>query len=143
MERVNIRIDTRIHLIGFVLLAVLCAPVAAQDKPAPASATAPAAASAPVVTPAPAAAAKPPVPQVAEAKADAPKQKRVTKRRTGSDCTKLDDPWGNVCAIKKNAEVACRDLPTGKKAARKSKKDAPTTTENKRMQCIDGYMRNV
>lgn len=143
MERMNICIDTRIQLIGFVLLAALCTPVAAQDKVAPASATAPAAASAPVVPPAPAAAAKPPAPQLAEAKADAPKKKRGTKRKTGNACNQLDDPWDNICAIKKNAEVACRDLPTGKKAARKSKKDAPAATENKRMQCIDGYMRNV
>ncbi len=78
-------------------------------------------------------------------KADAPKQKRVAmKRKPKNTCTKLDDPWDNVCDIQKKAQMACNDLPTGKKVARKPKKgEPPITTDNRRQQCVDNYMRNV
>ena len=139
------------------------APAAAPPAPAAAAAPAPAPAAAPVgpaakpvsavsaaPTPAaaaattPAGAAKPAAALVTEAKADAPPKKRVVKRKPKTACTKLDDPWDNVCAIQKHAEVACRDLPTGKRAAKNAKKGtAPVAMENKRAQCVNGYMRNV
>ena len=139
------------------------APAAAPPAPAAAAAPAPAPAAAPVgpvakpvsavsaapaPTPAaaatPAGAAKPATALVTEAKADAPPKKRVVKRKPKTACTKLDDPWDNVCAIQKNAEVACRDLPTGKRVAKNAKKGtAPVAMENKRAQCVNGYMRNV
>ena len=160
------RIHTRIHLSAVALLLALSGSAFAQDKaapaakpaaaapaPAPAAAPpAPAAAAAPAPAPAPtpaaatttAAAAKPAAALVTEAKSDAPPKKRVVKRKPKTACTKLDDPWDNVCAIQKNAEVACRDLPTGKRVAKNAKKGtAPVAMENKRAQCVNGYMRNV
>ena len=133
------------------------APAAAAAPPAPAPAAAPvgpaakpvsAVSAAPAPTPAAAAttaaAAKPAAALVTEAKSDAPPKKRVVKRKPKTACTKLDDPWDNVCAIQKNAEVACRDLPTGKRVAKNAKKGtAPVAMENKRAQCVNGYMRNV
>ena len=131
------------------------APAAAAPAPAPAAApVGPAAKPVSAVSAAPAptptaaatapAAAKPAAALVTEAKADAPPKKRVVKRKPKTACTKLDDPWDNVCAIQKNAEVACRDLPTGKRAAKNAKKGtAPVAMENKRAQCVNGYMRNV
>ena len=162
---------TPLHALGFGLLLAMAAPAYSQDKAAPkaAPAAAPAAAppaapaavvpAAPAVAPAPAkpaaaaavsapAVAKPAavadVPLVAD-KADAPKKKRVAmKRKPKNTCTKLDDPWDNVCDIQKKAQLACNDLPTGKKAAKKPKKgQVPMTTENRRQQCVDNYMRNV
>lgn len=78
-------------------------------------------------------------------KSTAPAKKRMTKRNPKTACTKLDDPWDNVCQIRKHAELACKDLPDGKKTARASKKgkSAPVTSENRRKQCVDNYMRNV
>ena len=149
------RIHTRIHWSAVALLLALSGSAFAQDKaapaakpaaaapaPAPAAAPpAPAAAAAPASAPA---AAKPAAALVTEAKADAPPKKRVVKRKPKTACTKLDDPWDNVCAIQKNAEVACRDLPTGKRVAKNAKKGtAPVAMENKRAQCVNGYMRNV
>ncbi len=69
----------------------------------------------------------------------------MVKRKPKAGCTKLDDPWDNVCQIAKNAELACKDLPDGKRVAKASKKGkaAPATTENRRKQCVDNYMRNV
>ena len=149
------RIHTRIHLTAVALLLALSGSAFAQDKaapaakpaaaapaPAPAAAPpAPAAAAAPASAPA---AAKPAAALVTEAKADAPPKKRVVKRKPKTACTKLDDPWDNVCTIQKHAEVACRDLPTGKRVAKNAKKGtAPVAMENKRAQCVNGYMRNV
>ena len=84
-------------------------------------------------------------------KADAPKQKRVAmKRKPKNTCTKLDDPWDNICNVHKNAQVACKDLPTGvkkvtwvKNAKGKKVRKLVGPTENKRKTCIDSYMRNV
>ena len=154
------RIHTRIHLSAVALLLALSGSAFAQDKAAPAAkpaaaapapapvAAPPAPAAAPAPTPAaattPAGAAKPAAALVTEAKADAPPKKRVVKRKPKTACTKLDDPWDNVCTIQKNAEVACRDLPTGKRVAKNAKKGtAPVAMENKRAQCVNGYMRNV
>lgn len=165
---------TRMHTLGMALLLAVSASALAQDKAAPAApaakpAIAPAATAAPAqkpvvapVAPAaassvvagPAAGAKPaaaPTPAMNTAvaptadKVDAPKKKRVVKRKPKSACTKLDDPWDNICQVQKNAELACKDLPTGKKAAKPSKKgkDAAAPTENRRQQCVDNYMRNV
>ena len=154
---------TPLHALGFGLLLAMAAPAYSQDKAAPkaapaaapaavmpaASAVAPAAAkpAAAAAVSAPAAAkpaAVPDVPLVAD-KADAPKKKRVAvKRKPKNTCTQLDDPWDNVCDIQKKAQLACNDLPTGKKAAKKPPKgQVPMTTENRRQQCVDNYMRNV
>ena len=145
---------TRLHALGFGLLLAMAAPAYSQDKAAPkaapaaapaavmpaASAVAPAAAKPAAAKPA----AVPDVPLVAD-KADAPKKKRVAvKRKPKNTCTQLDDPWDNVCDIQKKAQLACNDLPTGKKAAKKPQKgQVPMTTENRRQQCVDNYMRNV
>lgn len=156
------RIHTLIHLSGVALLLALSGSAFSQDKAAPAAkpaaaapAAAPMAPSAPVASPspapapvaapaAPAAAAKPATALITEAKVDAPPKRRVIKRQPKTACTKLDDPWDNLCAIQKNAEVACRDLPTGKKVANKAKKGTDSVSlENKRAQCVNGYMRNV
>ena len=129
------RIHTRIQLSGVALMLALSGSALAQDKAAPT--TTPTAAAAPAA-PIPAAA------QVTKAKADAPPKKRVVKRTPKTACTKLDDPWDNLCAIQKKAEAACRDLPTGKKVPNNAKKGTDSVTlENKRARCVNGYMRNV
>lgn len=142
---------TRLHALGLGLLLAMTAPAYSQDKPATKPTTASATPAAPAATPtatAPAAAVKPAAaaaaPMAAE-KADAPKKKRVAmKRKPINTCTKINDPWDNVCDIQKMAQLACNDLPTGKKVAKKPKKgEAPMTTENWRQQCVDNYMRNV
>ena len=130
------RIHTRIHLSGVALLIALSGSAFAQDKAAPVAK--------PAAPAAPAVAAKPAAALVTEAKADAPPKKHVVNRKPKTVCTKLDDPWDNVCAIQKNAEIACSDLPAGKKVVKNAKKDtAPVTLENQRAQCVSGYMRNV
>ena len=139
------RMNTRISSLGLALLVFLAGGALAQDKAAlaakPAAAAVPASVAAPNVSGP--AAASPAASVPADAKAAAAK-KRMIKRKPGTDCTKLDDPWDNVCAIKKNAELACADLPTGKQAGKKAKKGSPpVSTENKRAQCVEGYMRNV
>ena len=139
----------RMHTFGLALLMAVSVSALAQDKAAPAAkppaAPAAAAAKPSAAAPAPQAAAAPAKPTMAADKSQAPKKKRVAKRTSKVACTKLDDPWDNVCQISKNAAVACKDLPVGKPAARKSKKGkAPApATENRRQQCIDSYMRNV
>ena len=135
--------------------------VAQTAAPAPAKA---APAAAPATTPAPAAAAPAPAPvaaapapaakPVVAAAADKPRaaKKRYVKRgmKQRPVCTKLDDPWDNICNVQKNAQVACRDLPTGakkvtwvKNAKGKKVRKIVTPTENKRKTCVDSYMRNV
>lgn len=124
---------------------------AVAPAPAAAAAAAPAAAPAPAAPPAakPAAAAAAPAAAPApapstSAKADVPKKKRAVKRKPKTACTKLDDPWDNVCQVQKNAQAACKDLPVGKKAAKAKRGKAPVVaTENRRQQCVDNYMRNV
>lgn len=133
---------TRLHGLGLGLglglLLAMTAPAYSQDKPAtkPTAATPAAPAATPTVTAA--------TPMAAD-KADAPKKKRVAmKHKPKNTCTKINDPWDNVCDIQKMAQLACNDLPTGKKVAKKPKKgEAPMTTENWRQQCVDNYMRNV
>ena len=100
---------------------------------------------------APAATAAKPMMAAAEAKPPMAKKrsaKRVMKQR--AVCTKLDDPWDNICNVHKNAQVACKDLPTGvkkvtwvKNAKGKKVRKLVGPTENKRKTCIDSYMRNV
>ena len=131
-------------------VAQTAAPAPAKAAPAAApAAAAPAPAPAPVAA-APAPAAKP----VVAAAADKPKaaKKRYVKRgmKQRPVCTKLDDPWDNICNVQKNAQVACRDLPTGakkvtwvKNAKGKKVRKIVTPTENKRKICVDSYMRNV
>jgi hypothetical protein len=74
--------------------------------------------------------------------APAPK-KRYVARKPRSSCTKLDDPWDNLCAIQQKANVACADLPTGKRAARTRRGAPAPVIGNPRRECVDSYMRNV
>jgi hypothetical protein len=139
------------HRAGVVLMTALCvqsafaqpAAAPAPAAPAPAATAAPAAAAAPV--PAPMAAPAPTAATAAAAPApvaaEAPKKKRYVARKRSS-CTKLDDPWDNLCAIQKKAQVACADLPTGKGRAAMRKRGAPMIG-NPRKECVDSYMRNV
>ena len=150
---------TKMHTLGITLLLAVSASALAQDKAAPAAVpavkpvTAPAATMAapapiaPAASPAPTAAAPAAAsaPAATAAKADVPKKKRMVKRKSKIACTKLDDPWGNFCQVQKNAQAACRDLSTGKPADRKTAKGKSpvATTENRRQQCLDNYMRNL
>lgn len=157
---------TKMHTLGITLLFAVSASALAQDKAAPAAApaakpaaTVPAPTPAPAMAaptpaaPAPAAAPVPmaatpaaaPAPSATAAKADAPKKKHMVKRKPKTACTKLDDPWDNVCQVQKNAQAACKDLSTGKPAARKTAKgkSPAAAIENRRQQCMDNYMRNV
>lgn len=76
---------------------------------------------------------------------DAPKKKRIAKRTPKPACTKLDDPWDNLCDVQKKAALACQDLPEAKKEAKRSRKgETPAAPGvNQRQQCIESYMRNV
>jgi len=152
------------HRLGCTLVTVLCMQAAlAQDKAAPAApapAAAPAAAPVPAPAPAPAAApaatASPVMPSPAPvaaaaaapaekpAAAEAPKKKRYIARRRSS-CTLLDDPWDNLCVIQKKAQIACSDLPAGKRkvAMRNKRGMPPPVIGNPRKECVDAYMRNV
>ena len=118
------------HRAGLALMTALCMQSAfAQDNSAaaPAPMAAPAPAAAPMADAAPAAA------------ADAPKKHRRVARRLRLACVQLDDPWDNLCAIQKKAEIACGDLPNGKRKAKRS----AAVVGNPRKECVDSYMRNV
>ena len=91
----------------------------------------------------------------APAKVAAPVKKRTkyskySKRTMKPACTKLDDPWDNLCTIKKNAQTACNDLNANKRQVTyvknkrgKMVKTYKKATANQRQQCVDAYMRNV
>ena len=84
--------------------------------------------------------------QAASAVPDNPKKKRVAKRVPNKPvCTKLDDPWDNMCDVQKKAALACQDLPEAKKVAKRVRKGEapPVPGVNQRQQCIESYMRNV
>ena len=84
-----------------------------------------------------------PAPAPAAAGADVPKKRRYVTRRSRSACTPLDDPWDNLCAIQKKAQVACADLPVGNRRAARNKRSAPPVVGNPRKECVDSYMQNV
>ena len=118
--------------IGLVAALLLSCAAVAQEKgaTAPASQNLPAAATT----------------QAASAVPDAPKKKRVAKRAPSKPaCTKLDDPWDNMCDVQKKAALACQDLPEAKKVAKRVRKGEapPVPGVNQRQQCIESYMRNV
>ena len=111
-------------------IAICAAPAGAQTKAAaPATATVPTA---------PAAAEKAPM--------NVPKKRRVARKSMALGCEPVNDPWQNLCKIRKNAEVACSDLgaPTRAKASRNVRKGVATAAQrNMRQDCVNAYMRNV
>jgi len=125
------------HQAGLALLTALCVQGAfAQGNAAPAPAPAAAAAPAPMPAAAPAPA--------AAAAVDAPKKRRYAARRSSAGCTKLDDPWDNLCTIQQKAQVACADLPAGRgKAIRNKRGSVAPVVGNPRKECVDAYMSNV
>jgi hypothetical protein len=115
-------------------LALLCAacalPALAQSQPgAPAAVLAPVAAAGTDSAPA------------------APKKRRAARILPASDCEPVNDPWQNICTIRKNAQTACGDLDTPTRAAparkRRTAPPAPVVKRDLRQECIDAYMRNV
>jgi glucose/arabinose dehydrogenase len=119
------------------LAALAAVPAIAQTAPAAQPTT-------PAVAPAAAAPTAAPAAAPAAAKPAMKKRTSYRKGKPKAVCTKLDDPWDNVCAIKKKAEVACKDQPTGKKVrVKEGKRTKWVKGENKRAACIDAYMKNV
>lgn len=119
------------HLVGSLALALatFALPAAAQTAP-PASAPAAGPAATAAANPAPA----------------APRKRRAVRRSMALGCEPVQDPWENLCKIRKNAETACSDLaaPARSKAARRARMAQPTEApRDRRQECIDAYMRNV
>jgi hypothetical protein len=77
--------------------------------------------------------------------AEAPKKRHYVSRKARTSCTMLDDPWDNLCTIQKKAEIACSDLPTGKRRVSMPRKGAmaPQVIGDPRKACVDAYMSNV
>ena len=117
-----------------VLLA--CAFAASAQAPAAAPATATVPPAAPAVAP-------------MATEAQKPLKRRVARRTSRPSCEAVNDPWGDLCTIRKHAQVACSDLPVPKaraKAQRAGRKGAPAAASmpgNARQECFDAYMRNV
>lgn len=78
-----------------------------------------------------------------------PMKRRVVRRAPRPSCEAVNDPWNDLCTIRKHAQVACSDLPIPKaraKAQRAGRKGAPAAASvpgNPRQECFDAYMRNV
>lgn len=111
-------------------MAICAAPAGAQTK-----AAAPAAGATPMASA-----------TVEKAPMSAPKKRRVARRSMAPGCERVNDPWENLCKIRKNAEVACSDLgaPSRAKASRNVRKGATTAAQrNMRQECVNAYMRNV
>ena len=76
-------------------------------------------------------------------------KRRVARRAPRPSCEAVNDPWNDLCTIRKHAQVACSDLPLPKaraKAQRAGRKGAPAAVSvpgNPRQECFDAYMRNV
>ena len=77
-------------------------------------------------------------------------KRKAHRRSAGPVCEAVDDPWGNLCVIRKHAETACSDLTaaTSMKARTRASRKAQATAPAKpardvRKECIDAYMRNV
>ncbi len=87
--------------------------------------------------------------QMAPDAAAKPMKRRSVRRMPASACEPVNDPWENLCTIRKHAQVACGDLSTGAAKARVSRKAgkggvaAPAAVGNPRQECVDAYMRNV
>ena len=121
--------------IGIVMIAFACA-ASAQDKgnmPSPVAPQATQAATTPSVTTAQA--------------ISPPAKRRMVKRKARAQCQLLDDPWGDLCVVRKKAETACQDLAVGGvkvKATRKGRKQSMAPIAgNPRRDCVDAYMRNL
>ena len=88
-------------------------------------------------------------PQMAPDIAAKPMKRRTVKRMEASACEAVNDPWENLCTIRRHAQVACSDLGTGaakgrvSAKARKGRSAAPLAVGNPRQECVDAYMRNV
>jgi len=119
----------------------LLAWVALAGAQAPAARMTPLAGSATSMTQAP--------PQQAAAPASKPPQRRSVRRSAAAACEPVNDPWENLCTIRKHAQVACSDLSTGAakgkvtRKARKGRVPVPVAAGNPRQECVDAYMRNV
>ena len=78
-----------------------------------------------------------------------PIKRRAVKRIEAAACEAVNDPWNNLCTIRKHAQVACSDLRAGavksraSAKTRKSRSAAPVAVGNPRQDCVDAYMRNV
>lgn len=127
---------TRLAIVAIALVCGTALPAQAQDaKPAPAAA--PMAPMAMPASPADAATAKP------------RKRRAARPSASGPTCETVSDPWGDICRIRKNAEVACSDVSAPValkvKTARKTRKPMPEPApqRNLRQECVDAYMRNV
>lgn len=78
-----------------------------------------------------------------------PMKRRSVKGMEAAGCEPVNDPWENLCTIRKHAQVACSDLSTGaaksrgSAKARKGRSAAPVAAGNPRQDCVDAYMRNV
>ena len=73
-------------------------------------------------------------------------RKRRPASSVGMGCEPVQDPWENLCTIRKHAEIACSDLSApAAKTVRKARKGAPppVAERNPRQECVDAYMRNV
>jgi hypothetical protein len=83
----------------------------------------------------------------AESVPAAPKKRRAARILPASDCEPVNDPWQNICAIRKNAQTACGDLDTPTRATparkRRTAEPAPVVKRDLRRECVDAYMRNV
>lgn len=124
------KIQHRLSLAVVLAIGTWALPASAQSQAAAATAAA---------APAPAA--------MADAKPARPiPRKRRAAGAMTMGCEPVQDPWENICTIRKHAEIACSDLsaPAAKKA-RKARKGAPppVAERNPRQECVDAYMRNV
>ena len=78
-----------------------------------------------------------------------PMKRRVARRVSRPTCEAVNDPWSDLCTIRKHAQVACSDLALPKsrgKAPRASRRGTPAAASapgNPRQECFDAYMRNV
>ena len=78
-----------------------------------------------------------------------PVKRRGARRVQAAACEPVNDPWENLCTIRKHAQVACSDLSTGatkvkvSRKARKGRSAAPVAAGNPRQECVEAYMRNV
>ena len=88
-------------------------------------------------------------PPMAGETAAKPMQRRSVRRMQAAACEPVNDPWENLCTIRKHAQVACSDLSTGAtkskvtQKARKARAPAAVAAGNPRQDCVDAYMRNV
>ena len=88
-------------------------------------------------------------PPPAATPASKPLEARSVRRTQAAACEAVNDPWENLCTIRKHAQIACSDLSTGAaksqltQKARKARAPAAVAGGNPRQDCVDAYMRNV